>query len=362
MIFDTNYTSTSGLSAIKESPYELGLAGAMMHVYENECNYNAIMKAVGLSELKYYQETGKDLFVHEAGAFDGFIAKMKAFFKAVIEKIKSIFKKFVAMFDQYTLNDKQFVKKYGDQLIRKDLKDFEFTGYKFGDFAKVQRSVEAAGGSLNKYLSDYTSSHKKDSNYDKDDNYDNKYYKDSDEVNEAKEMARADVIGQHSGKMDETEFKDKLKELLYGDDDKETLDNISIRDQLSIIENTKDDIKRVEKTQKEIEKGINDLLKVLDKLPSEIRKQYSYSSDKKLTDQQDKRINNAIKEINDEYDVCKSQSNDITVAFGMIVQAYKDRNRQAKAICVKALSYKHEAAMVSESSYSDDIFAGVVIR
>ena len=360
MIFDANYTSTSGLSAIKESPYELGLAGAMMHVYENECNYNAIMKAVGLSELKYYQETGKDLFVHEAGAFDGFIAKMKAFFKAVIEKIKSIFKKFVAMFDQYTISDKQFVKKYGDQLIRKDLKDFEFTGYKFGDFAKVQRSVEVAGGALQKVLDTYTSSHKKDSNYDTDE-YDNRYYKDSDVVNEKKEKHRANVIGQ-SGKMDETEFKDKLKELLYGDDNKETLDNISIRDQLSIIENTKDDIKKVEKTQKEIEKGINDLLKTLDKLPSEIRKQYSYSSDNKLTDQQDKRINNAIRNINDVYDVSKSMSNDITIAFGMIVQAYKDRNRQAKAICVKALSYKHEAAMVSESSYSDDIFAGVVIR
>ena len=361
MIFDANYTSTSGLSAIKESPYELGLAGAMMHVYENECNYNAIMKAVGLSELKYYQETGKDLFVHEAGAFDGFIAKVKAFFKKVIEKIKSIFKKFVAIFDQYTLNDKQFVKKYGDQLIRKDLKDFEFTGYKFGDFDKVQGFVKAAGNTLNRYIDDYTTGHKKDTDYNKEE-YDNRFYKDSDKINEEKEEERAKILGQQSGKMDETEFKDKLKELLYGDDNKETLDNISIRDQLSIIENTKDDIKKVEKTQKEIEKGINDLLKTLDKLPSEIRKQYSYSSGNNLTDQQDKRINNAIQNASDAYDICKSRSNDITVAFGMIVQAYKDRNRQAKAICVKALSYKHEAAMVSESSYSDDIFAGVVIR
>ncbi len=360
MIFDANYTSTSDLSAVKESPYELGLAGAMMHVYENECNYNAIMKAVGLSELKYYQETGKDLFVHEAGAFDGFIAKVKAFFKAVIEKIKSIFKKFVAMFDQYTLNDKQFVKKYGDQLIRKDLKDFEFTGYKFGDFAKVENSVKMCGGILKNMLDDYLSTHKSDSDY-TDSAYDKSQYEDTDKINSAKEAFRG-KLATESKKLDETEFKDKLKELLYGDDDKETLDNISIRDQLSIIENTKDDIKKVENTQKEIEKNINDLLKVLDKLPSEIRKQYPYNSDKKLTDQQDKRVNNAIHNINSWYDISKSGSNDITVAFGMIIQAYKDRNRQAKAICVKALSYKHEAAMVSESSYSDDIFAGVVIR
>ena len=42
-----------------------------MHVYENECNYNAIMKAAGISELKYYKETGGDLFVQEAGAAGG---------------------------------------------------------------------------------------------------------------------------------------------------------------------------------------------------------------------------------------------------------------------------------------------------
>ena len=53
-----------------------------MHVYENECNYNAIVKSVGISELKYYQETGKDLFVNEAGAFKKFGSKVTAFFKA----------------------------------------------------------------------------------------------------------------------------------------------------------------------------------------------------------------------------------------------------------------------------------------
>lgn len=360
MIFDANYTSTSNLSAVKESPYELGLAGAMMHVYENECNYNAIMKAVGLSELKYYQETGKDLFVHEAGAFDGFIAKIKAFFEKVIEKIKSIFKKFVDTFYQYIPTDKQFVKKYGDRLTNKDLKDFKFTGYEFGDFAKVQNSVVTAGGTLGKTICDFILCHDKNFDYGNDNSYDIKYYKDSDDANDMKEEERATVIGQ-SGKMDETEFKDRLTKLLYGDNNKKTLDNINIKEQLSIIENSKDDIKKVENTQKEIEIGIKDLLKVLDKLPSEIKKQ-SYSSDNKLTDQQDKRINNIIQDASYEYDICRSKSNDITIAFGMIVQAYKDRNRQAKAICVKALSYKHEAAMVSESSYSDDIFAGVVIR
>lgn len=362
MIFDANYTSTSDLSAIKESPYELGLAGAMMHVYENECNYNAIMKAVGISELKYYQETGKDLFVHEAGAFEGFIAKMKAFFKAVIEKIKSIFKKFIAIFDQYRLSDKEFIKKYGNELIRKDLKDFEFKGYKFGDFKNVQGKIESAATALKSGIDDINN---KNYNVDTNDFTKNvsRAYADSDKVNEVKEKRRNEILtGNRNTTMDESEFKDKLTDMLYGNDgDKDILNDISIRTQLNIIENAQNDIKAVEKTQKNIEKEINNLLKVLEKIPSEIRKKYSYNSSKTLTADEDKNVNNAIQNVNDLYDVKKSVANDITIAFGMIVQAYKDRNRQAKAICVKALSYKHEAAMVSES-YSDDIFAGVVIR
>lgn len=363
MIFDANYTSTSDLSAVKESPYELGLAGAMMHVYENECNYNAIMKAVGISELKYYQETGKDLFVHEAGAFEGFIAKMKAFFKAVIEKIKSIFKKFIAIFDQYRLSDKEFIKKYGNELIRKDLKDFEFKGYKFGNFKDVQTKIENAAKDLKSELGDVNKNYKVDDASDFHTIKTDRAYADSDAVNEEKEKARNKILtGSDSTTMDESEFKDKLTDMLYGNDgDKDILDDISIRTQLNIIENTQNDIKAVEKTQKNLEKEFNNLLKVLDKIPSEIRKKYSYNSSKTLTADEDKNVSNNIQNVSDIYDIKKSVANDITIAFGMIVQAYKDRNRQAKAICVKALSYKHEAAMVSES-YSDDIFAGVVIR
>ena len=84
MIFDSNLGSVpeAGLS-----PYKLGIEGGLMHVYENECNFNALMRAVGISELKYYNDTGRDLFVHEAGAFAGFIEKAKAFFKKVIERL-----------------------------------------------------------------------------------------------------------------------------------------------------------------------------------------------------------------------------------------------------------------------------------
>ena len=85
MLFDTNISESAiDIADVEPSKYEANLEGALMCVYENECNYNALMKATGLSELKYYKETAGDLFLNEAGAFGGFLSKAKEFFKKVL--------------------------------------------------------------------------------------------------------------------------------------------------------------------------------------------------------------------------------------------------------------------------------------
>ena len=120
MIFDSNMSAASATNwdAVQESPYALGVEGALMHVYENECNYNAIMKAAGVSELKYYKENGGDLFVQEAGAAGGLIDRFVAFFKKVIEKIKQMFKKLVMKISSYVSSDKTFVNKYKKEVLK----------------------------------------------------------------------------------------------------------------------------------------------------------------------------------------------------------------------------------------------------
>ena len=72
----------------------------------------------------------------------------------------------------------------------------------------------------------------------------------------------------------------------------------------------------------------------------------------------------AVKSINISIRILQAFSNDITTLCGIFCQALKDRNRQAKAICIKAVSYasKHK----NESAYyydnSDDLFSNVFIR
>ena len=398
MIFDSyNESSTVSLDAIKESPYPLGYEGALMHVYENELNYYSLMKAVGLSEMKYYQETGKELFLNEAGAFGSFIEKVKAFFKKVIEKIKSIFKKFIAAIDQYTLENKKFVKKYGQEIMRKNLTDFEFEGYSFSKlddaastFTTASKNIETAVTNLeNAHDTLEKGTHALTSDTQAFastgsilDDVEIGSSMTSEQKTAAQEIARGKLIGETGNKrLDTDDFRDRLQELFYGDGkdgDKETLENINMRTQLNYIDDSKKTIKDAERDQRTITKHIENALKKLDKLPEQIRKYIKSDEGKKAAGasthqfydsaKPDKintdKVEAYVKVVNNGLDVCRSIANDITVGFGVLVQAYKDRVTQAKAICVKALSYKHESAMVSESynDYdSDDIFSSVNI-
>ena len=331
MIFNEMNTNTVSREAVQESPYELGIGGALMHVYENECNYNALMKAAALSEMKYYNETGGDLFVQEAGAFAGFVQKAKEFFKKVIEKIKAIAKKFMAKINQFTMKDKDFVKKYQNELVRRDLKDMEFNGYAFPAWKGNTASTGAVAG-LQSDGSD-----------------------DQEALNDIIEKNRGNIVG--GAAMTESEYRDELKQKLYGDKDDI---KVNIRAELGIISDTAKLVKDAEKEEKDVIKGIEDIIKEIEKEAAKLDK--DITADVKAGSKDDASIHgrdNLIKGLNNRITVYKALSNDLTVYFGAVTKALVDRKNQAKAICVKALSYKHEAATL-EGGYGD-IFSGVEI-
>jgi hypothetical protein len=336
MIFDANGNVGGSYGAVNESPYELGLSGALMHVYETECNYNAMMKAVGLSELKYYQETGKDLFLNEAGAFGGFIEKAKALFKKIIEKIKAIFKKFMAKINSYTMSDKDFVKKYKVDILKKNITDMKFTGY-----AQLKNGIPET-------KIDYESH--KPTTKESFEAFKHEKYLNSDDLEKEIAQRRGSIIGE--GELDEAEFRDALKEKFYGDKETYDVDTTLIRAAFSTIESSKTTIKEVEKAQNNAISAINKVIRSLESLLKD--------GDKALANnekQDDAGNNNAIQCINNMIDQWKAYSNDITVAFSVKCSAYKDANRQAKALCVKVLSYnKKESARLESGS---DIFSNV---
>ena len=374
MLFDTISESTvTNWDEIQPSKYEANLEGALMLVYENECNYNALMKAAALSELKYYQETGGDLFVHEAGAFGSFLEKAKNFFKKIIEKIKQLFKKFFMTISSYGNKDKSWVKKYEKDVTKATgyIDDMEFKGYKFKSDLNSVSFNDKANDVLDKYGKDITDTSRHLNDKGKAEyNYDNPF-DDEDKVDDEIEKHRAIIAGE-SGSMDESEFRDKLKELFYGDLEPEILDgkDINLRDQLNYIYDTKTTIRDAEREEKKITKSFTNLIKSLEeaqkiftktvKVGDEVyyggvitaAKGRIYSDD--YANNHNKQRDVAIKVINQRIKILNAVSAAITTANGIYCQALKDRNRQAKAICIKAVSYanKHK----NESAYYGNMF------
>lgn len=369
MLFNTNVNEAASVQidydAVEPSKYEVGLEGALMHVYETQLNYNAMMKATALSELRYFKETGGDLFVNEASAVGGFIEKAKRFFKAVIDKIIAIFKKFAMLISSYVSDDKTFVRKYKAAILLKqsdlDRGGFEFKGYDFSNLDtavnKISTNAETLTGNT---ISSTTTAEQRDKDrggIDHTYSSQGKMYNTTDKEDTEIEKERGNMLG-GKGELTESEFKDELKDMLYKNDGKkDVLEKINLATQISIISETRTNIKTVEATQKKIIDALKKFIKALENIQSSLIKEI----DTKNADEK----NAVLKGVNWKIRLAKSQSDNYTTAFGMIVGAYKDRNRQAKAICVKAINYKpknESAGYWTENSTVDDYFGDVVFK
>ena len=349
MIFDT-VTSSSAINwdAVQESAYPLGLEGGLMHVYENECNYNAIMKAAGISELKYYKECGGDLFVNEAAAVGGFIDKFISFFKKVGEKIAQMFKKFVMTIGSFVQSDKSFVKKWKPQVMR-NFKEFDFKGYKF-DLTMVNTiSSKAASIAVGKQdpaqLARQADVHP---------------MSDDDIEAKRKEMMK-DICGEDVDS--ENEMKDELHKKVYGDNKEEFKVTSSLcLEAFSRISDTKKNIDDIKNFQKEFNTGIDKYCNSLEDAKKELLKYMDQAKDNKAKEAQ----SNKMKTVTQQIALTKDNAQYFTAAFSLFIGAYKDLNRQSKAICVKALnsgSRKKDATAdaIGTNESATDIFANVEI-
>ena len=338
MIFDSNISAPTNWDAVQESPYTLGLEGGLMHVYENECNYNAIMKAAGLSELKYYKENGGDLFVQEAGAAGGLIDRFIAFFKKVIEKIKQIFKKFVMVISSYVSKDKDFVKKY-KPMVFKNFKEFKFTGWDFESSKGPNTNrIPIGTGSADDIAKKHPAVAMTDDN-----------------MEELLNTVRGNVVGESVS--DDKEFRDALHKCLYGDDKVEmTITASYCAAAFEIISGTKKCIRDAEKDQKSITDKIEAYIKQLEKAKDSLVKNLGKEDNTTDTDTNNNRINAITKSI----ELNKEYSNIATTTFSAVIGGLKDLNRQSKAICIKALNSGSRKS-TEESAISGDIFANVEI-
>ena len=322
-------------------------------VAEAEENWNNIMKAVGIHELNVLEATGSEV-IYEANDVKSFLEKIKDFFKMIWEKIVAVFKKFFAMIDSWIKSDKDFVKRYEKALKgMTNTKDFKFKGFKYTvdkvsvkDAANKTKSVfagivpgydnQAAADSLVQ-LSDPSKFEDIIGEFDKKDEY--------------IEKARAAIVGA-TGTMDSKEFNEELsKKLRNGEDSKDEYglsDLGGINEILSAISGAADAKKAAEGEYKELKRLIDALIKKIDKWKGEFDKAVD---------------NNNLSSIAAKYSsLLKDDLALLQIVNTAKLQAIKEENRQAKAICVKLLTYKPKNESVTHYGESGSFLDGVVLR
>lgn len=329
-------------TGVIECAHEPGLEGAYHIVAESEANYNAIMQAVGVAELAVFESTGAEM-IYEAGDVKGFFGKMKEFFMNLWEKIKGLFKKFFAMFDSYTKNDKDFIAKYKKDIATANTKGFKYKGFNFTlDAVDVQKSANK----IHSMLPSSTPNNKSGLE---------EFIKKFEDRVELVEKMRGAAIGESS--LEASEFtKELFKALRSGEDTKEEIDNISANEQLLAISENSALKKAAEKQYKDLEKEVKEAIKTLEKSEKELVKDIPGKGDKEgaeLRALQIKAANIHIANLRDKLNI-------LQIVNGAKLTAIKDCNRQAKAICVALINYrpKNESTSVFESGF----LAGVTLR
>lgn len=337
---------------------------ALNIVVEGEENYNRIMQAVGIDEYNYFEENGVEM-VYEAADIKGFFGKIKAFFVNLLQKIKGLIKKFISLFDSYTKSDKDFVNKYRKHLLTVNMKDFEYKGYKFDD-AKLtgfncDKVLDAIRASVNGLGKDVKYA---EQNKDKCQDFLDK----TSDISDIEETMRGAAFSACDGtdsKMDAGEYSKELFKLYRdGEDSKVVLENISISTQLNYILNTKDAVKKGNDAEKTFTKSTNDILKKIDKEASALAKTVPNGKDADGNDLDSELQSKRVQATNRYYSLLKSAQGMVTTAIGAYLTALKDRNRQAKSICVSAMNYKPKNESTDLGGYSEgaSLLDNVVIR
>ena len=359
-------------------------------VAENEQNYISIMKAIGLNEVNYFAQNGEEI-VYEAGGVSGVLTKIKEFFKKLIEKIRQILHAFIAKISSMASSDSSFVQKYQKEFSTKWSKvksDFGFKGYKFTvklvpaqdrtsiaattlDSIKHNKSnnLNAIGTVIDGNIDSLLTGLKADADDLKKELDD---YRDTrDDTEETIRGEVANIISTTCGKgsinnspLTAAEFsKELFEDFRNGESEKDTIEkkDLSVAEIVSDVKESEKFKKAAEKATNNITKGINDVIKKLEKAEKDLVKAQSGDTIKGQSGDAKTNSSNILSSVlglvTFASDMEKFTANCFTQANGIYLQAITDRKRQAKAIMVKVIGGGKK--MTNESYDYDNDYDGV---
>lgn len=343
MVYGSVYNNTSSSFAdVQPYEFEEGMTiaemGAQM-IQENTENYNAIMRGIALTELSYVAENNGQELIYESVDF-------KAIGNAIITALKKLWAKIcgiadavVAKFNTWLKDDKKFYEKYKKKIEsgKSNIPDgFKAKGYKFNETNLDADMPEPKTTSDITSLADSIKNGLRGENIGEDYNSSN--------IDKTLDEARATLT--YSVYKEGQNYSKALHEAFYGSAEKVSLTaaDVSGIDYEGIITGTKKTIDAVKKARDNNKKQLDQYKKDVESACKSVPKD----------DEDSRKITTALGNMSS---AIKKISNLEAEYFKVKISALKDRNRQAKALVVKLVSfadkadYKQKFGSKNESTY-----------
>ena len=356
---------------------------SLVAVAESEENYNSLVKYIGVTEASYFAQTGREM-VYTESVFGSIFTKIKEFLKKVWEKIKALFKRFIMLFDKYSKDDKSFIKKYEKAVRRASGEEIEFKGYPFSEATLQKFDINndifsVAGKPITGWFAACASGVKSGNNAADEFDAIDKFREDPEDTFDT---LRGKLLNKNES-ISSGDFSKELFEATHGSSSKESLDDKdkSAENALSIISGTKAANKEAKKNYETTDKLIN---KGWIKAIEQVEKNALNMKDTSLGNGTDLANSKVVKtdEMPGADDEAKNKNksdishfasallNYLHTASGLVTQvngalltAYKDKNRQARAICAKYIvKGKTQGAIGESASYSGSFLSDIQFK
>lgn len=294
-------------------------------IYESECNWNLIMKAIGTREI-YEAARGREM-VMESVDIKGFFNKIKQFFLKLWAKITAVVKQWFNNATAMIRTNKSFIKKYGSKLAdgqaayKKDADSKEIKGYNFKKANRVDSvALVKAVTDGNKDFSDKVNK------------VIDSYRSGKNDSIAANILANGDADhfrGKLTGKTtcESGDFTDSLKIYFFGSKEKETLgdDCLDAGYIKTTLSNTDEKVKDIRKAYDNLKKSFDNTIKNLNKLESAIEKA---QKDGERSETNTNAMSNVTKIIANE----KEKKNAASLSLSYLLRAIKAEKAQARKI------------------------------
>ena len=359
------FVNTLGMESYEESSRHASLDPTMelslQNVLESEMNWNATMQAIYLDELAYKAHTGEEK-VYSVNEAAGIFESIKNFFKKLWDKIKALFERFVAMFNSFAKSDSAFVNKYSKTLRKLTLKDFRCNIYTFSNLDKNINAIKGniaeaiakttggqVSGTCENIVKDFIDGNKAEIANLAAGTHDQAVtaFAKALEKSKALDYFRGLTLDTANSPVSSENYSNKLFKYFRSQkqEPKETKIT-SVSEYLKEIENTPDAKEKAKENYDTFKDAIENILDTLDTLED----QYS-EADTSNNKKPELQLKVTVKAAN----YLRSALGVAEIWNGAQLKAIKDRNRQAKSVCVKALANgrKNEISTKYESS---DIF------